>query len=127
MPGLLRSHLKDRNMVLIGLAPTGRMAVSCALDNFSYLGLWSLRSQKQTVWGRLTSSLCPSLCSLPGWSSLLPRHLTMGQKRMGFEFEGHGRQILLFFAWQFINFSFSHRRYLEERKETHQSITKSIT
>lgn len=91
MPGLLRSHRKDGNTVLIGLAPTGRMAVSRALDNFSYLGPWSLRSQKQTVWGRLTSSLCAFLSSLPGWSSLLPRHLTMGQKSMGFEFERHGR------------------------------------
>ena len=61
MPGLLRSHRKDGNTVLIGLAPTGRMAVSRALDNFSYLGPWSLRSQKQTVWGRLTSSLCAFL------------------------------------------------------------------
>lgn len=65
MPGLLRSHLKGRNMVLIGLAPTGGMAVSCARDTSSYPGLWSLRPQKQTAWGRLTSGPFPSLCSCP--------------------------------------------------------------
>ena len=65
MPGHLRSHLKGRNMVLIGLAPTGGMAVSCARDTSSYPGLWSLRPQKQTAWGRLTSGPFPSLCSCP--------------------------------------------------------------
>ena len=65
MPGLLRSHLKDGKTVLIGLATTGRMAVSCALDSSGYLGLWSLRSQKQTGWGRLTSGLCPRCVLCP--------------------------------------------------------------
>ena len=85
MPGLLRSHLKGRNTVLIGLAPTGGMAVLCGRDTSSYPG----HRSRQPGAASLPASSLP--CVLARLVITFARHLTRGQKSMGLELEGHGR------------------------------------